>query len=154
MIRTCVLGTLAAMLLATPALAQNKPVGPMTGPGMPSTMAVPGLVSTNVGNATNVGAGIGNSAQQQGVFLQGGGGAPIRGVSPLVSTNVGTATNVAAGIGNSAGQRLLGVQGSGVQVGLNFSGRGPLVSTNVGVGTNVTAGIGNTAAQSLTGLRR
>jgi hypothetical protein len=150
MIRNFVLGALATALLATPALAQPKSAA---GPGMPSMMAVPGLVNTNVANATNVGAGIGNSAQQQGAVYQGG-GAPIRGVSPLVSTNVGTATNVAAGIGNSAGQRLLGFQGNGVQVGLNFSGRGPLVSTNVGVGTNVTAGLGNSAGQSLTGLRR
>ena len=148
MIRNFALGALATILLATPALAQTK-----TGPGMPSMMAVPGLVSTNVANATNVGAGIGNSAQQQGVVLQGS-GAPVRGVGPLVSTNVGTATNVAAGIGNTAGQRLLGIQGSGVQVGLNFSGRGPMVNTNVGIGTNVTAGLGNSAAQSLTGLRR
>ena len=154
MIRNVVLGALATALLATPALAQPKSAA---GPGLPAMMAVPGLVSTNVANATNVGAGIGNSAQQQGAVLQGG-GAPIRGVGPLVSTNVGTATNVAAGIGNSAGQRLLGfqgnAQGSGVQVGLNFSGRGPLVSTNVGVGTNITAGLGNSAGQSLTGLRR
>ncbi len=149
MIRKIALGTLAAALLATPALAQPRTGA---GTGMPSMMAVPGLVSTNVANATNVGAGIGNSAQQQGTVLQGG--APIHGVGPLVSTNVGTATNVAAGIGNTAGQKLLGIQGNGVQVGLNFSGRGPLVSTNVGVGTNVTAGLGNSAAQSLTGLRR
>ncbi len=150
MLRKIALGTLAAVLLATPALAQPKTGA---GTGMPSMMAVPGLVSTNVANATNVGAGIGNSAQQQGTVLQGG-GAPIRGVGPLVSTNVGTATNVAAGIGNTAGQKLLGFQGNGVQVGLNFSGRGPLVSTNVGIGTNVTAGLGNSAGQSLTGLRR
>ncbi|CAO3454233.1 hypothetical protein [Azospirillum largimobile] len=150
MIRKIAFATLAAALLATPALAQPKTGA---GTGMPSLMSVPGLVSTNVANATNVGAGIGNSAQQQGTVLQGG-GAPIRGVGPLVSTNVGTATNVAAGIGNTAGQKLLGFQGNGVQVGLNFSGRGPLVSTNVGIGTNVTAGLGNSAAQSLTGLRR
>ncbi len=110
------------------------------------TSLPPGLASTNVSNATNVGAGIGNIARQQAIGSQSGGT-----MGSLVSTNVGTATNVAAGINNQAQQRVLGAQhgGNGVSVGLNLTGPGPLVSTNVGVATNVAAGIGNFAGQQL-----
>ena len=151
MIRTSLLAGFATLaLLSAPAMAQNvnkhMPAGAGNHAGQrivgaPVAPGLAGLASTNVSNATNVGAGIGNTAQQRAIGVQGG--AP----GSLVSTNVGTATNVAAGIGNTAGQQVLGVQGNGVRVGMNFTGRGPLVSTDVGVATNVAAGIGNAAGQ-------
>jgi len=150
MIRTPLLAGLATLaLLSAPAMAQNVHQGKAPGltPRVVAAPAMPGfggLASTNVSNATNVGAGINNVAQQRVLGVQSG--APG---GSLVSTNVGTATNVAAGINNTAGQHVTGMQGNGVRVGLNFTGRGPLVSTDVGVGTNVAAGIGNSAAQGV-----
>ncbi|HYG86728.1 MAG TPA: hypothetical protein VD978_10750 [Azospirillum sp.] len=144
--RSLLAGFATLALLSAPAMAQNLD-GQRAAGLAPSAFA--GLVSTNVSNGTNVGAGIGNVARQQATGVQSG--SPF---GSLVSTNVNTATNVAAGIGNTADQRLLGVQGNGVQVGLNFTGRGPLVSTNVGIGTNVAAGIGNSAGQRLLGFQR
>lgn len=150
-IRTPLLAGFATLaLLSAPAMAQGIPQGkaPALTPRVLTTPGFAGLASTNVSNATNLAAGIGNSAQQRVGSVQSGG------PGSLVSTNVGTATNVAAGIGNSAGQRVGGVQGNGVRVGLNFTGRGPLVSTDVMVGTNVAAGIGNSAAQGILSKQR
>ncbi|WP_431856965.1 hypothetical protein [Azospirillum sp.] len=152
MIRTPLLAGFATLaLLSAPAMAQNINQGrapALTPRAMPMAPGFGGLASTNVSNATNLAAGIGNSAQQRVTGVQGGG------PGSLVSTNVGTATNVAAGIGNSAGQSVGGIQGNGVRVGLNFTGRGPLVSTDVLVGTNVAAGIGNSAGQGILAKQR
>ena len=146
MIRTPLLAGFATLaLLSAPAMAQGINQGKphaLTPRAMPMAPGVAGLAGTNVSNATNLAAGIGNSAQQRVTGVQGGPGS-------LVTTNVGTATNVAAGIGNSAGQQVTGIQGNGVRVGLNFTGRGPLVSTDVGVASNVAAGIGNAAGQGV-----
>ncbi|HYG90224.1 MAG TPA: hypothetical protein VD978_28660 [Azospirillum sp.] len=144
--RSLLAGLATLALLSAPAMAQNlngkRPAG--LAPG-----AFAGLASTNVSNATNVGAGIGNVARQQAAGVQSGSSK-----GSLVSTNVNTATNVGAGIGNTADQKLLGFQGNGVGVGLNFTGRGPLVSTNVNAASNVAAGIGNTAGQKTLGIQR
>ena len=163
MIRTALLTGFATLaLFSAPAMADGiAPMGqPMMHPFAPK-MAAPlvkpmgmpfagaGLASTNVNNATNIAAGIGNKANQQAATMQSG--SPF---GALVSTNVNTATNVAAGIGNTANQQMLAHQGHGVRVGLDFSGRGPLVSTNVNVATNVAAGIGNAAGQQLMGVQR
>ncbi|CAO3433849.1 hypothetical protein [Azospirillum doebereinerae] len=157
MIRTILLGGLAAALLAGSAMADTLPGRPGGFPGLGGPN-LGGLAATNVGTTTNTAAGIGNTAQQRAAGAQSGpmGAGPGVGFGPLVSTNVGVATNTAAGIGNSAQQRVLGSPGAGngVQVGLNMTGRGPLVSTSVDYTTNVAAGLGNVAGQRTGGLRR
>ena len=61
----------------------------------------------------DVAAGIGNTAGQKLLGIQGNGvqvGLNFSGRGPLVSTNVGVGTNVTAGLGNSAAQSLTGLR--------------------------------------------